>query len=172
MLLTESRRPARATPDGDVVLLADQDRSLWDAALIAEGQALVRACLRRNQPGPVPAPGGDQRGAQRRRRPPPTPTGGRSSRSTTSCWRSCRPRWWRSIARWRWPRWTARRPALALVDGLDLPRHQLFHAVRADLLRRLGRDAEAAAAYDAAIALTGNEPDRALLQRRRASLGP
>ena len=66
-----------------------------------------------------------------------------------------------------------RRPGrgLALVDGLDLPRHQLFHAVRADLLRRLGRAAEAAAAYDAAIALTGNEPERAFLARRLASLG-
>src|SRR5215207_1839836 len=52
MLLTEARRPARETPDGDVVLLADQDRALWDSALIAEGQSLVRACLRRNRPGP------------------------------------------------------------------------------------------------------------------------
>ena len=59
---------------------------------------------------------------------------------------------------------------LALVDGLDLARHHLFHAVRADLLRRLGRDAEAAEAYDAALALTGNEAERAFLQRRRDDL--
>ena len=52
MLLTEARRAARTTADGDLVLLADQDRSLWDRALIAEGQELVRRCLRRNQPGP------------------------------------------------------------------------------------------------------------------------
>src|SRR5207237_2546437 len=52
MLLTESRRAARTTPDGALVLLADQDRSRWDRELIAEGQAIVRACLRRNQPGP------------------------------------------------------------------------------------------------------------------------
>ena len=52
MLLTESRRPGRTTPDGDLVLLADQDRSRWDGALIAEGQAIVRECLRRNRPGP------------------------------------------------------------------------------------------------------------------------
>ncbi len=52
MLLTASRRPARTGPDGELVLLADQDRSLWDAALIAEGQELVRRCLRRGQPGP------------------------------------------------------------------------------------------------------------------------
>src|SRR5207237_8466627 len=52
MLLIESRRPARTAADGTLVLLADQDRSLWDRDLIGEGQALVRACLRRNQPGP------------------------------------------------------------------------------------------------------------------------
>ncbi len=52
MLLTESRRATRTRPDGEFVLLADQDRSRWDRALIAEGQSLVRACLRRNQPGP------------------------------------------------------------------------------------------------------------------------
>ena len=59
------RRRARR-PDGELVLLADQDRARWDRALIAEGQALVRRCLRRDQPGPVPDPGGDQRRAQRR----------------------------------------------------------------------------------------------------------
>src|SRR4029450_10525042 len=52
MLLTESRRPTRTTAEGDLVLLADQDRARWDRDLIAEGQALVRACLRRNRPGP------------------------------------------------------------------------------------------------------------------------
>jgi RNA polymerase sigma-70 factor (ECF subfamily) len=59
---------------------------------------------------------------------------------------------------------------LALVDELDLPRHHVFHAVRADLLRRLGRSAEAGAAYEAALALTPNEPERAFLERRRAEL--
>ncbi len=52
MLLVESRRASRTSPDGGLVLLADQDRSLWDRSLIAEGQAIVRQCLRRNQPGP------------------------------------------------------------------------------------------------------------------------
>jgi RNA polymerase sigma-70 factor (ECF subfamily) len=52
MLLVESRRATRTTPDGDLVLLADQDRGRWDRGLIAEGQAIVRQCLRRNQPGP------------------------------------------------------------------------------------------------------------------------
>ena len=112
----------------------------WDRELIAEGQALVRRCLRRDQPGPVPAPGGDQRRPQRRRR---AGTDWRADR------RALRPaagaradaRSSRSTARSRSPRSTARRPALALVDGLDLDGYHLFHAVRADLLRRLGRDA-------------------------------
>jgi RNA polymerase sigma-70 factor (ECF subfamily) len=56
--------------------------------------------------------------------------------------------------------------ALALVDGLDLQDWHLFHAVRADLLRRLGRAAEAAPAYEAAIARTGNAAERAFLRRR------
>jgi RNA polymerase sigma-70 factor, ECF subfamily len=60
--------------------------------------------------------------------------------------------------------------ALALVDALDLRRQHLFHAVRADLLRRLGRVPEAAAAYDAALDLAGNEQDRVFLLRRRAEL--
>jgi RNA polymerase sigma-70 factor (ECF subfamily) len=60
--------------------------------------------------------------------------------------------------------------ALALVDALDLPRSHLLPAVRADLLRRLGRDAEAAEAYDAALALAGNARERAFLERRRAEL--
>ena len=66
LLLTESRRAARTAPDGSLVLLPDQDRSRWDRELIAEGQTLVRACLRRNQPGAVPDPGGHQRRPQRR----------------------------------------------------------------------------------------------------------
>jgi RNA polymerase sigma-70 factor, ECF subfamily len=61
-------------------------------------------------------------------------------------------------------------PALALVDGLELDGYHLFHAIRADLLRRLGRDAEAVAAYDAAIARAGNAAERAFLERRRRSL--
>ena len=64
LLLTESRRAPRQRPDGTMVLLADQDRRKWDPALIAEGQELVRRCLRRNQPGPYQTAGRDQRGAQ------------------------------------------------------------------------------------------------------------
>jgi RNA polymerase sigma-70 factor (ECF subfamily) len=60
--------------------------------------------------------------------------------------------------------------ALALLDALDLPRSHLLPAVRADLLRRLGRDADAAAAYDEALALAGNARERAFLERRRAGV--
>jgi RNA polymerase sigma-70 factor (ECF subfamily) len=60
---------------------------------------------------------------------------------------------------------------LALVEGLELAHHHVFHAIRADLLRRLGRDAEAATAYDAALARVGSEPERRFLTRRRESLG-
>lgn len=62
--------------------------------------------------------------------------------------------------------------ALALVDALDLPRYHLFHATRGDLLARLGRAAEAVAAYDAALARTANRAEQAFLQRRRATVTP
>ena len=170
MLLTGSRRPARETPGGDVVLLADQDRALWDRALIAEGQELVRACLRRNRPGPyqlqaaIAAVHSD------------------AATAADTDWRQIVALYDQLLAVLPTPVVALNRAVavaevdgaaagLALVEELDLPRHQLFHAVRADLLRRLGRAAEATAAYDAAIALTANEPERALLQRRRRSLG-
>jgi RNA polymerase sigma-70 factor, ECF subfamily len=170
MLLTESRRPARETPDGDVALLADQDRRLWDAALITEGQSLVRACLRRNRPGPYQL----QAAINAVHSDAATAAG--------TDWRQIVALYDQLLAVQPTPVVALNRavavaevagpaPALDLVDGLDLPHHQLFHAVRADLLRRLGRPAEAAAAYDAAIALTGNQPERAFLERRLASLG-
>ena len=170
LLLTEARRPARTAADGSLVLLADQDRSRWDRALIAEGQALVRACLRRNQPGPYQIQAADQRRAQRRRRPRPTPTGARSSSSTTSCWRSRRRRWWPSTGPSRWPRSTDRRPPSPPSMPLDLAGYHLFHATRADLLRRLGRDDEAVDAYEAALALVTNAAERRFLEERRQSL--
>ena len=107
LLLTEARRPARTATDGSLVRLADQDRSRWDRALITEGQNLVRACLRRNQPGPYQlqaAISAVHADAPR----PPIPTGGRSSRSTISSPRSRRRRSLRSTAVSRSPRCTAR----------------------------------------------------------------
>ena len=161
--------PARTTPDGDLVPLADQDRGRWDRRLIAEGQALVRACLRRNRPGPYQIQAAIN--AVHSDAPPrPPPTGGRSCSCTTSCWRSPRARSWRSTARSRSPRSTDRRAALALVDALDLDGYHLFHAIRADLLRRLGRNAEAARAYEAAIARADNATERRFLERRLEGL--
>jgi RNA polymerase sigma-70 factor (ECF subfamily) len=169
MLLTEARRPARVTADGELVLLADQDRTRWDRALIAEGQALVRACLRRNRPGPY----------QLQAAINAVHSDAASAADTD---------WRQIIALYDHLMVIAPSPvvalnravavaevdgpeaALGLVDALDLPRHQLLHAVRADLLRRLGRAAEAEAAYDTAIALTGNDAERTFLERRRAAL--
>ncbi len=166
MLLVESRRATRTTPDGDLVRLADQDRDRWDRGLIAEGQAIVRQCLRRNQPGPyqiqaaINAVHADALDA------------------TATDWRQILQLYNQLLALAPSPVVALHRAvalaevegpsaALTVVDGLDLGGYHLFHAVRADLLRRLGRTAEAAQAYEAAIARTGNAAERAFLQRRR-----
>ncbi|GAA3190504.1 RNA polymerase sigma factor [Nonomuraea roseoviolacea] len=172
MLLVHARRAARTTPGGDLVPLPEQDRSLWDRELIAEGHALVRRCLRRGQPGPyqiqaaINAVHGDARTAADTDwgqivrlydqlmvvAPSPVVALNRAV----------------AVAETDGPR-----AALALVDDLDLTGYHLFHAVRADLLRRLGRDAEAAEAYGAAIARTANAAERDFLRRaeRRARHG-
>jgi RNA polymerase sigma factor, sigma-70 family len=169
MLLIEARRPARSTADGDLVLLADQDRTRWDRDRIAEGQALVRRCLRRNRPGPYQiqaavnavhsdAPTADATDWGQILRlydqlmelaPSPVVALNRAV----------------AVAEAEGPE-----SALALVDKLDLDGYHAFHAVRADLLRRLGRQTEALRAYDAAITLTGSAPERAHLERARAAL--
>lgn len=170
MLLVDSRRPARTTGDGHLVLLADQDRALWDRALVAEGQAIVRELLRRNQPGPY------------------------QIQAAINAVHSDAPSaaltdWWQILQLYDHLLVLAPTPvvalnraiavaevrgpdaALALVDDLrGLDGYYLFHAVRADLLRRLDRDAQAAVAYDAAIARTENVNQREFLVRRRAGL--
>ncbi|MGW7367787.1 RNA polymerase sigma factor, partial [Streptomyces sp. NPDC054841] len=169
MLLIDARRAARTTPDGGLVLLADQDRGRWDRGLIAEGQALVRHCLRRNRPGPY------QIQAAINAVHSDAPTAAATD--------------WRQILR-LYDQLHAIAPnpvvalhravavaevegpeaALTLVDGLGLDTYHVFHAVRADLLRRLGRDAEAARAYEAAIAHAGNAAERDFLERARRAL--
>jgi RNA polymerase sigma-70 factor, ECF subfamily len=162
MLLLESRRPARTTPSGALVLLADQDRGRWDRELIAEGQDLVRRCLRRDRPGPyqiqaainaVHSDAPSVAGTDWRQivllydqllRFTPTPV--------VALNRAV------AVAEVEGPA-----AALALVEDLDLDGYHLFHAIRADLLRRLGRDAEAAQAYERAIARTDNAAERAFL---------
>ena len=167
MLLVESRRAARTTPDGDLVLLADQDRELWDRDLIAEGQALVRQCLRRNQPGPY------------------------QIQAAINAVHSDAPTdWWQILRLYDQLLAIAPSPivalnravavaevqgpaaALAVVDSLDLDRYYLFHSIRADLLRRLGRDEEALPAYEAAITRTVNASERTFLERARDAVRP
>ena len=168
MLLTESRSPARTSPDGELVLLADQDRSRWNRDLVAEGQDLVRRCLRRNRPGPYQVQAAI------------SAVHSDAGTAADTDWAQIVALYDRLMAMAPSPVVALNRAVavaevsgaaegLALVDGLDLPRYHLFHAVRADLLRRLGRPADAAAAYDAAIALAGNAADRDHLTRRRNS---
>lgn len=169
MLLIDSRRAARTSGAGDLVPLADQDRSAWDTERIAEGQAIVRACLRRNQPGPyqvqaaINAVHGDARHVD------------------DTDWTQVVRLYDQLLAFDPGPVVRLHRAVavaevegpeagLALVDALELDSFALFHAIRADLLRRLARPADAAAAYDRAIALTGNGAQRDFLRRRRESL--
>jgi RNA polymerase sigma-70 factor (ECF subfamily) len=169
MLLSESRRPARTGPGGELVPLAAQDRARWDPALIAEGQALVRQCLRRDQPGPYQI----QAAINAVHSDAPT--------AAATDWHQVVALYDQLQAFDPGPVVALHRAvavaeidgpevALALVDDLDLGGYHVFHAVRADLLRRLGREAEAMAAYDAAIAACGNDADRSFLARRRAEL--
>jgi len=173
MLLVEARRPARTTADGDLVLLADQDRGRWDRALVAEGQELVRRCLRRGRPGPYQI----QAAIQAVHSDAPT--------AEATDWRQIVALYDQLLAVAPSPVVALNRavavaevegPAagLELVDALGLDGHldgyDVFHAVRADLLRRLGRIAEARGAYDAAIERTGNAVERAFLEHRRAEL--
>jgi RNA polymerase sigma-70 factor, ECF subfamily len=169
MLLIDSRRAARTGADGQLVLLADQDRSLWNRDLIADGQAIVRACLRRNQPGPyqiqaaINAVHSDARTAAGTQWPQilhlydqllafnPNPV--------VALNRAV------ALAEVEGPL-----AAMTILDTIDLPGYYLLHSIRADLLVRLGRNAEAAVAYDAAIGLTTNAAERAFLERSRQAL--
>ncbi|MEV6294177.1 RNA polymerase sigma factor [Streptomyces sp. NPDC051896] len=171
MLLTESRRPARQGADGVLVPLPEQDRTLWDRELIAEGQELVRRCLRRNRPGPyqiqaaVNAVHSDAPSAE------------------DTDWDQILRLYDQLMAVAQSPVVALNRAvalaevqgparALDLVDSLDLGRYHVLHAVRADLLRRLGRTAEAAAEYGRAAELAGSEAERAYLERRRRETDP
>lgn len=169
MLLVGARRAARTTPGGRLVPLPEQDRSLWDRELIAEGHALVRRCLRRGRPGPyqiqaaINAVHGDARTAadtdwgqivrlyDQLLAVAPSPVAA-LNRAV-------------AVAEAEDPR-----AALALVEELDLDGYHVFHVVRADLLRRVGRTAEAADAYDAAIGRTANAAEQDFLRRARATL--
>lgn len=169
MLLLNARRAARTTPDGGLVLLADQDRSHWDSGLIAEGQLLVRQCLKRNQPGPYQLQAAINAVHSDAARPAETD------------WRQILTLYEQLLAMEPTPVVALNRaialaevegPAagLAAVDVLELGNYYLFHAVRADLLRRLGRNNEAVAAYRAARERTNNDAERAFLAARARAL--
>jgi RNA polymerase sigma-70 factor (ECF subfamily) len=169
MLLIESRRPSRTTSSGDLVLLADQDRAMWDRDLIAEGQAIVRQCLRRNQPGPYQI----QAAINAVHSDAPT--------AAATDWRQILQLYDQLLALAPTSVVALNRAvavaevegsesALAAVESLDLGDYYLFHAIRADLLSRLGRNPEAGHAYDAALALTSNAVERTFLERARKTL--
>ena len=171
MLLTEARRPARVSAGGELVPLAEQDRFAWDRALIAEGHALVRARLASGQ-----APGRYQLLAAINA----VHTDAPDVRDTD---------WSQVVALYdqlavldpspivRLNRAIAiserdgPAAALAEIDDLPLAGYRPFHTTHAHLLRRLGRDAQARAAYDRAIELAGNSAETVYLVRRRDELG-
>jgi RNA polymerase sigma-70 factor (ECF subfamily) len=168
MVLTESRRPARAAPDGVLVLLSEQDRGRWDRGLVTEGQRLVRDCLRRGEPGPYQVQAAI------------SAVHSDASTAADTDWHQILQLYDLLLALAPTPVVALHRavavaevegPAagLALIEQLSLPGH-LVHAVRADLLRRLGRRAEAAEAYAAAIERVGNQAERVFLQRRLTGL--
>jgi RNA polymerase sigma-70 factor (ECF subfamily) len=169
LLLTESRFRSRVTADGALVLLRDQDRSRWDHALIDEGHALVRACLRRDRPGPyqvqaaINAVHADAESVQ------------------TTDWPQILTLYDQLLALTPTPVIALNRAiavgevhgpqaALDLVDQLNLPGYHAFHATRADLLRRLGRIEHAVAAYRAACALAPSPAERDYLAAQAATL--
>ncbi len=165
MLFTSARRAARVAADGSLVRLVDQDRTSWDPELIAEGRALVRTCLRQRRPGPY----------QLHAAINAVHTDAAAFADTD---------WHQILALYDHLLEIAPTPvvelnraiALAEADGpqtaletierLDLDRYHLWHAVRADLLRRCGRNDEARVAYERAIHLTDNPAERRLLQQR------
>lgn len=169
MLLQESRRAARTSPEGDLILLADQDRSLWDRGRIAEGAALVERALlsRRFSPYTLQA----AIAALHAQAPSAEATDWGEIVGLYNLLMRIEPspvvELNRAVA-------VAMRdgPAagLALVDAIlergELQDFHLAHSARADLCRRLGRTAEARAAYQRALALARQEPERRFLQRR------
>lgn len=163
LLLTESRRASRVRPDGSLVVLGEQDRRRWDRALIEEGHAIVRRCVRRNRPGPyqlqaaINAVHAD------------------AATLEETDWSQIVALYDQLLALAPTPVVALNRAiaigevqgpaaALALVEELDLDGYYAFHATRADLLRRAGRHSEAAAAYSRAAAMAPTEAERDFLK--------
>jgi RNA polymerase sigma-70 factor (ECF subfamily) len=168
MLLIDARREAR-TVGGELVLLSGQDRALWDESKLDEGRALMRICLARNRPGTY------QLQAAINAVHSDAPSAARTD--------------WRQILE-LYDQLMSAAPsavvalnravavaevhgvehALQLVEAIDLPKYHLYHAVRADLLRRMGRTADAASAYRLALDNCDNKMERDFLLRQRRSL--
>lgn len=174
MLLQESRRAARATPAGDIILFADQDRALWDEALVEEGRALASRAMAGSEIGPyaiqaaiasIHAEAGPDAPTDWARivalydllvRADPSPVV-RLNRAVAIAMRD------------------GPEAGLALIDALlaegELAGYRFAHSARADLLRRLGRTADARAAYEQALSLTEQEPERRFIEGRLRDLG-
>jgi RNA polymerase sigma-70 factor, ECF subfamily len=171
MLFGESRRAARTDAAGDFVVLSEQDRSKWDRDLIAEAQSMVRHCLEVNRPGPYQIQAA-------------------ISAVHSEAPSTAKTDWWQILQLYNGLMAIAPSrvvelnravvvaevegadAALMLVDALDLGDYQLFHAVRADLLRRVGRVDEARVEYAHAISSTANGAEAGYLRRRLAELTP
>ena len=171
MLLQDSRRDARTDDAGDLVLLEDQDRSRWDHAAIDEGLALVESALATRRPGPYQVQAAIA--ALHARAPRPEDTDWPQIAALYGTLAAMTPspvielNGAVAVAMADGPD-----RALPLVDALaaELDTYHLFHAARADLLRRLGRGDEAAAAYRRALELAANPMERVFLERRLAGL--
>ncbi len=169
LLLTHSRSQARTAPGRPLVLLPDQDRTLWDQSLIAEGQHLVRRCLRRNQPGPYQIQAAIA--AVHSAAPVAAQTDWHQILALYDQLLACAPTPVVALNRAVAVAEVAGPQAgLDAVSRLDLGSYHPFHVVRADLLRRLGRTADAALAYEAALALTSNPAEQEFLDQRRREL--
>jgi RNA polymerase sigma-70 factor (ECF subfamily) len=169
LVLTEARRAARTAPDGTIVLLPDQDRTRWDAVLITEGQTIVRRCLRRNQPGSyqiqaaINAVHSD------------------AATAADTDWNQIVALYDQLLAVAPSPivalnravavaEVEGPRTALVAIESLDLDHYHLFHATRAELLRRLGRFDDARDAYNRALELANNTAEQTLLEHNRDAL--
>ncbi|HEX5114424.1 MAG TPA: RNA polymerase sigma factor [Pseudonocardiaceae bacterium] len=169
LVLLHARRAARVAEDGSLVRLADQDRELWDRRLVVEGQNIVAACVRRNTPGPYQIQAAV------------SAVHSVAAKAEDTDWSAILTLYDQLYVLQPTPVVALNRavalaevagPAagLAATEDLDLGAYHLFHATRADLLRRLGRTDEAIAAYADARALTANPTEQAFLDARRASL--
>jgi RNA polymerase sigma-70 factor (ECF subfamily) len=170
LLLQDSRRAARLDADGEIVLLEDQDRSLWDDAEIVEGVRVLDRAVARRQPGVYQL----QAAIAALHVEPP--------RAEETDWRQIAALYDELLRRTGSPVVELNRAVaiamrddpetgLTLVDAIDgLDGYHLWHAARADLLRRLGRTEDARSAYTRALELAGTDPERRFLERRLAEL--